>query len=359
MTHEEYWYWLLSLHHFGVKTLTKLFRQCGTPEGCWEADISELSAEQKEEFLAKKAHPELIQREYEALRWQGIRMITREDADYPLRLKNIHEAPFGFFLRGSLPDESAVAVAMVGARKATSHGKYMAEKLAAELAGLGIAVISGLAEGIDGSSHRGCLSGGGKTYAVLGCGIDGCYPLFHEKLRDEILVSGGVISEYAPGMPGLPANFPLRNRIISGLSDLVLVVEARQKSGSLITVERALEQGREVMAVPGRPDDPLSEGCNSLLKQGAGLCTCADDILEQLELIKVPAGQDLTPKAVPNLSPDEQKIYDLISPEPVHAEVIMSGSGLSAADVWYILMKLELQGLVRSLSSGYYQRTPV
>lgn len=173
--------------------------------------------------------------------------------------------PYGLFVKGELPNPNAPAVAIIGARRCTHHGGIIAEHTAAELTRAGILIISGLAIGIDSCSHQGALSAGGKTYAVMGCGPDICYPSSHRNLYEQIASHGGILSEYPPGREVRPAYFPLRNRIISGLADLVLVVEARERSGSLITVDQALEQGREVMAVPGRPDDPLSVGCNRLI----------------------------------------------------------------------------------------------
>lgn len=176
--------------------------------------------------------------------------------------------PYGLFVKGELPNPNAPAVAIIGARRCTHHGGIIAEHTAAELTRAGILIISGLAIGIDSCSHQGALSAGGKTYAVMGCGPDICYPSSHRNLYEQIASHGGILSEYPPGREVRPAYFPLRNRIISGLADLVLVVEARERSGSLITVDQALEQGREVMAVPGRPDDPLSVGCNRLIPGG-------------------------------------------------------------------------------------------
>ena len=367
MEHREYCYWLLSMQTVGSAAIARMLYEYGSPESIWQkGPLPDLSERQQAEFFRSKSNIGSLRRQYEKLQRDGVRMILAEDEDYPRRLRNIHNKPYGFFVKGELPDEGLTHVAIVGARRATPHGLLLAEELAGELARFGIVIVSGMAEGIDGRSHTGALSAGGRTVAVLGCAIDECFPAVNRKLYDSIPVSGGaVISEYAPGMPGLPANFPMRNRIISGLSDLVLVVEARERSGSLITADRALEQGRDVMAVPGRPDDRQSEGCNRLIKQGAGLCTCAKDVLEQLELLppvkhhrrgdkKKKDADEMT--AQQNLTEAELKTWKVIGAEPVHIDSIAAQTGLSIREQLGILMKLELMGYIRSVTTGLYQR---
>jgi len=360
MEHREYWYWLLTARTLNYTTCRKLLRSCGSPEEIWRAGHLDLTENQCAELAARRAGISSIMKEYHTLLKKGVRMVLEEDSDYPNRLHRIPDAPPGLFLKGRLPKENVPSAAIVGSRKASPHGKWMAEQLAYDLAYLGFSVISGMAEGIDGCGHRGALDAGGNTYAVLGCGIDQCYPRSHSRLEEEILENGGVLSEYGPGAPGLPVNFPNRNRIISGLSDVVIVVEARERSGSLITADRALEQGREVMAVPGRPDDNDSEGCNRLIKQGAAMCTGAEDVLHQLDLSpdygtgKKVSLEKIDP--VNSLNAEERIVLSALSGEPKHVERIASETGLSITELWSAVMKLELMGYVRSVTAGMYQR---
>lgn len=296
-----------------------------------------------------------------SLREKGIRVVTRDDPEYPQRLRGIKDEPYGFFLLGNLPDPDAPSVAIVGARRATSHGKWFAEKLSSDLAMAGVSVISGMAEGIDGASHVGALNakGSGKTLAVLGNGVDICFPQVNLPLYRNLSKNGGIISEYAPGTPGIAYHFPERNRIISALSDVVIVVEAREKSGSLITVCRALDQGRDVMAVPGRPDDPYSVSCNRLIREGAGICTCADDVINYMQwnLFKKPkgAGASAGEKPLGNLSPDEKLIVSVLSGMPKHIDDISRETGLEIIKLLTLLTELSLSEIITPVTNSMYR----
>ena len=220
--------------------------------------------------------------EYEKMTERGIRFIPYFSREYPERLKEIQDPPYALYVKGSLPDPEARKAAVIGARRCTPYGEKYAIDFAQALAFRGVEIISGMARGIDGMGHRGALLAGGRTYAVLGCGADICYPREHIGLYSDILEQGGgIISELAPGTAPLPRNFPARNRIISGLSDAVLVMEAGKKSGSLITVDMALEQGRDVYALPGPVNSTLSDGCNRLIRQGAGILLSPEELLEE------------------------------------------------------------------------------
>ena len=211
-------------------------------------------------------------------------IISRNSDRYPARFEGLSDMPEELYVMGSLPDENAPAVAIVGARMCSRYGHNIAFTFGKKLAEHGVSVISGMALGIDGAAQEGALSGGGKTYAVLGCGVDVCYPRSNKMLYDQIPEHGGILSEFPPGTQPLPYNFPLRNRLISALADVVIVVEARKKSGSLITVDYALEQGRSVYAVPGRVGDALSDGCNYLIAQGAGIAWSVEAVIEELSM---------------------------------------------------------------------------
>lgn len=210
------------------------------------------------------------------------RCIRLDDADYPESLRSIADAPKQLYVRGSLPDQNRPSVALIGSRQCSIYGREMARWFGERLAGAGVQIISGMARGVDGIAQLAALNAGGQSYGVLGCGTDICYPKENKKLYEMLPASGGLLSEYPPGMPPLSHHFPKRNRIISALSDCVLVIEAKERSGTLITADFALEQGREVYALPGRLSDALSGGCNRLLFQGAGLALSPEDILEFL-----------------------------------------------------------------------------
>jgi DNA processing protein len=222
----------------------------------------------------------------EYMKWveqQGIGYVTFEEKEYPNKLKHIPDPPYGIFVKGRLPDEKKPSVAMIGARACSEYGKTVAREFAEKLAMYDVQIISGMARGIDSVSQRACVQAGGQTYAILGNGVDVCYPEEMFELYDQIFERGGLISTYAPGTPPVSANFPPRNRIISGLSDIVLVVEARKKSGTLITVDMALEQGKEVGIIPGRITDSLSQGCHELIKQGATVIVDVEQLMEILQ----------------------------------------------------------------------------
>ena len=213
---------------------------------------------------------------------ENIHYIRRNSDYYPLRFEGLSDVPMGLYYIGSLPDDNVPSVAVVGARSCSSYGRKTAFALGKFLAENGVQVVSGMAMGIDSSAQEGALAAGGKTFAVLGCGVDICYPRTSYAVYDALAVRGGIIAEVAPGTKPLAYNFPRRNRIISALSDIVIVVEAREKSGSLITVDCALEQGRTVYAVPGRIGDRLSDGCNYLIAQGAGILWSFEAVMDEL-----------------------------------------------------------------------------
>ena len=226
---------------------------------------------------ARRQEPERIEEE---LAQAGISFVSALEEGFPDKLREIPDPPFGIYYKGKMPGEKEPAAAIIGARLASGYGREQARRFGRQIGACGIAVISGMARGIDGIAQKAALDAGGKSYAVLGCGVDICYPEENRELYERLQQQGGVLSEYPPGMQPIAKLFPPRNRIISGLSDLVLVIEARKRSGTLITVDMALEQGREVYALPGRVSDALSDGCNRLIRQGAGPATCPQDILE-------------------------------------------------------------------------------
>lgn len=278
----------------------------------------------------------------------------KKHVQYPQKLKNISDAPSGIYVQGNLPDPSVPAVAIVGARMCSSYGKKQAYEFAKYLAGYGVAVISGLARGIDGYAHEGALDGGGKTYAVLGCGLDHCYPVEHRGLWNRIVSQGGgIVSEFPACTPPKPWHFPMRNRIISAMADLVLVVEAKEKSGSLITADCALEQGKTVYALPGRVGDALSLGCNRLISQGAGIAYSPEFLLEELHIDKAKAGCKMEKNKF-GLASNLNLVYSCLGFEPQNLDEIVRKTGLSIARVSEILLKLELDGYIEQAGKNNF-----
>lgn len=281
-----------------------------------------------------------------------IKVLTWEDSDYPRRLKEINQAPPVLFVSGSINVEDDWAVAVVGTRRVTAYGRQVAAELARFLAQNGVTIVSGLARGVDAIAHQSALQAGGRTLAVLGNGVDIIYPPEHRKLALEIQDQGGLISDYPIGTPPDGVNFPPRNRIISGLSLATVVVEAGEKSGALITAEFAVEQGRDVFAVPGSILAPQSEGTNKLIEQGARPLLKLTEILEVLKLEQIPEKQ-LTRKMNP-INPTEKKILDCLSHEPIHVDELTSASGLSAGEVSATLTLMELKGIVSQVGGMNY-----
>lgn len=285
-----------------------------------------------------------------------VQLISYWDDQYPALLRTIHDPPALIYLRGQLPRQECFAI--VGSRRATAAGCSATEELATELAHHDICIVSGLARGIDSAAHRGALAAGGKTIAVLGCGIDTIYPPENRRLFEQILQHNAIISEHPPGVRPLPGHFPGRNRIISGLSLGVLIVEAAEKSGSLITGDFALEQGRELFAIPGALRHKNSQGTNRLLKEGAQLVTEANDILQSLWPGQIPVQQrHKRDNFVLQLSAVAAKVYQTLESEPLHGDEIARKCGLTPMELSAILLDLELQGGIISLPGHHYIRS--
>lgn len=285
-----------------------------------------------------------------------IEVIRWEDPSYPAALRPIGDPPRTLYLRGTLRDEDKAAVAIVGSRRASVYGVAAAEWLGRELGRGGVTVVSGLARGVDAAAHRGALAGGGRTIAVLGCGVDVVYPREHRRLLAQIIEAGAVISEFPAGVPPLQHHFPRRNRLISGLSLGVVVVEGRERSGALLTADHALEQGREVFAVPGSIFAETSHLPHRLIQQGAKLVATVEDILEELRLPKPP-----TPAAASAIALEgtEAAVYAQLTLDPQHMDVLALRCRLPVAEVARVLLGLELRGLVLALPGQRYVRATV
>jgi DNA processing protein len=279
---------------------------------------------------------------------RNLRFVGRSEQEYPPLLRELHDPPPGLFVRGSPGLEllHRQAVAIVGARACSAYGSQVARLLARELAGAGLVVVSGLARGVDGEAHRGALDAGGITVAVLGCGVDRDYPAAHAQLATRICERGLVVSEYAPGVEPAPWRFPARNRVIAALTAATVVVEARERSGALITADFALEAGREVFAVPGEITSALSTGTNALLRLGATPLTAATDILEAL-------GVEVADKLPFELGESAARVLDVLAAAAAGVDELVRGTGLDAAAVATALAQLELAGAVMEAEGVY------
>ena len=287
---------------------------------------------------------------------EKIRWIRKEEEDYPERMRQLDHMPEQIYVRGRLPENKRPCAAIVGARLCSPYGAAQARRFARELCAVGVQIISGMARGIDGWAHRGALESGGDSWAVLGCGADICYPRENRDLYRKMgMGRGGLISEYPPGQPPLGRQFPARNRIISALSDVVLVVEAKEQSGSLITADFALEQGRTVYAVPGRLGEPLSEGCNRLIAQGAGLALTPESLLLEWKIAwKGENSQE--EKRNLGLARTKDMVYSCLSLVPKHLSEISKEAKMTAAEAGTELLALRLEGLAEEPARNYYVR---
>lgn len=305
----------------------------------------------------KKYDYDAIYEEYLALRTKGISFICMEDEYFPKRLLDIPQRALYLYVKGKFKFDEKPAVSIVGSRLCSNYGAAVAKEAASAFAKRGIVVVSGMAMGIDKLAHIGALSSANKsTVAVLACGVDICYPKENINLYSRILEEeGAIISEFAPGKIATKWNFPLRNRIISGLGDVLLVVEAKEKSGTFITVDHALEQGREVFAVPGRIFDPLSKGCNHLIASGASIFTSIEDIISALD-IKIDKRLNYEAKDISILSEEESRVYNIINLIPMGLDEILEKSKMDLGVLMSILLRLELAGYIKQVLSNSYVR---
>jgi DNA processing protein len=342
----------------GPMRLRRLIAHFGGLDAAWRAnafDLAQAGLDNKSIgrvlTLRRETSPE---HELERLAGAGMRALCWDDADYPAMLLRIADPPPVLYVRGALATSDALAVAVVGTRKATSYGRDAAETIAGDLARSGVTIVSGLARGIDAYAHQAALEAGGRTIAVIACGVDRVYPPQHHQLAERITAAGAIVSDYPPGTAPEPANFPPRNRIISGLSLGTIVVEADVKSGSLITTNFAAEQGRDVFAVPGNIFSPSSRGANHLLAQGAAPVVSAQSVLEQLNLhgLSAPPAEALLPDA--GLTEIERRIVGQLSHEPVPVDVIVRALDLAPDSTMALLAMLELRGVVRQSGGNGY-----
>ena len=354
----QYWIGFHRIPGVGSATLLALKEAFGSLSVAWEASQADLRAVglngSAAHAIAEGRRALDPPAEIERIRAAGISILVIDGPDYPRLLREIPQAPAMLYVRGELRAEDELAVAIVGTRKATAYGADMARRMAFDFGKSDVTVVSGLALGIDTVAHHAALDAGGRTLAVLGSGLDVLYPARNRKLAESVVDNGALISEYPLGTRPDARNVPARNRIISGLSRGVIVVEAPLKSGALITAAFAGDQGREVYAVPGSARSPSSSGCHRLIREGATLVTNARQVMEEMlvEVSKVAVQARLE---LPE-EPDERTLYNLIGAEPRHIDELCHVSGLAIQETSGALLALELKGLVRQQGAGYYVR---
>ena len=358
------WLALLTVHTVGPIRYVSLVKHFSSPEKVLSASKRELeelpdigpviASNLKDKVLWDK-----VEEQAKLMEKHQVQIVTFKDEEYPENLKSIYDPPPFLFLKGEIRKEDQNAVAIVGCRSASVYGKRITERIGRELAKNGITIVSGLARGIDSIAHLSALKENGRTLAVFGSGLDIIYPPENKKLAEGIISNGAILSEFFLGTKPEAPNFPRRNRIISGLSLGVVIVEAGTKSGALVTASCALEQNREVFAIPGNLGSKNSEGTNALIKQGAKLVTAVEDILEELKITtkgKRPDSSAQNEEDISHLSEMERNIFMLISDEPYHIDKIATQASVNVPQALSALLSLELKGLVKQLSGKMFVR---
>lgn len=367
MTQQEaYWFWLCNIENIWNGKICRLLQVFQTPEAVFYAKEKELAKVKglkasDIDAIVKNRDLHLLEEKFEYLREKSIYFISRESVYYPDQFRQISDGPYGFYARGNREllrqTEQLPVFSIVGARNTSVQGKTLAKRFGETLGYRGAIVVSGMARGIDSMAHTGALDGGGSTIAVLGCGVDVCYPRENQKLYDALIERGLILSEYPCKTPPNSWQFPLRNRLISALSDGIVVIEAKRKSGSLITVSYGLEQGKDIYAVPGRPGDIMSEGCNQLIKQGAGLITEAEELLE----LSIPGKRFLKGETEENkkkilLEKELEMVYSSVDLVPKEIHVLLEESGVDPGSLPGLLVRLQMMDLIEEPIRNYYTR---
>ena len=356
MIDKRYWIGFNLIKGIGAVRMQALIQYFGDLEAAWSAAPIELAraglgGKVIERILQARQNVDL-EKLWAKIEAQGIKILTWEDETYPQRLKEIDQPPPVLYIRGSYLPDDLFAVAIVGTRRVTAYGRQITEELAAYLATHGITVISGLARGVDAIAHQTALKAGGRTIGVLGSGVDKIYPPEHRGLAEKMIENGAIVSDYAPGTPPDASNFPPRNRIISGLSLAVVVIEAGETSGALITAEFAAEQGREIFSVPGSILAPQSKGTNKLIQNGALPLLSVNDLMQALNLSRM-GEQKAARKAIPS-DETEARLMNVLSEEPLHVDEIRNQTELPIEKVSAALALMELKGMVRQVGGMNY-----
>ncbi|HIY04813.1 MAG TPA: DNA-processing protein DprA [Candidatus Anaerotignum merdipullorum] len=360
---EYYLMWLARVMLHQEKKAFFLLGRFGSAEAIFHAEASEIrhalgSANKLADQILNQRKAELLDEWIAELEEKNIFFYSYFHPSYPMLLKQIYNPPLGIYVRGTLPDDNIDRVGVIGARRCSSYGASVAYRITKDLGKTNVIVVSGLAKGIDAVAHKGIMDGGGKTIAVLGCGADICYPAENRELMQRIIENGCVLTEYPPGTKAMPFHFPYRNRIISGLCKMIVVIEAGKRSGTLITADLALENGRDVFVLPGNVTNPLSEGTNNLIKQGCPIITESGDILFELGIsYRESEKEQYYQKIRENLDSDQQEIYQWITENsPITAEELSHKLERDIRDIQYMLSILEISGYIRKLQQSGYVR---
>lgn len=365
---KAYMHWLYQAVGMGSRKFIGTLMSIGTPYDIHEMASKKILSEKlgksymaKAKMLEAAAEDYDVVEEYKRLTDRGILFVSAGEEEYPKKLAAIPDAPRAIYYAGRLPDDDRKTIAVIGARNCSEYGKVMARQFGEALAGAGIQVVSGMARGIDGIGQQAALDAGGYSLGVLGCGVDICYPPDNKLLYERLIEQGGICSEYPPGIEPRAMLFPPRNRIISGLCDGVLVVEAKERSGTLITVDMALEQGREVYALPGRVTDALSRGCNRLIRQGAEIIISPQELLQELNLdggtaVSCGLRKSPMPKGL------QGQLYRLLDYQPISLEALQGkyieeyNDSITIPELCYGLLQLCADGFADQISTNYYVR---
>lgn len=354
-----YWFWLSGIEEIGIKGRRRLLNYFGSAGSLFGACKEQLSScpvlkEKQIEILTDITRKKEAEKAFHNLGEKGIQFVTKYEKEFPGCLQSIPDSPDYIFYKGHLPEETKPAIAIVGARDCSLTGRTMAEQMAKELAAAGISVISGMARGIDGHAQKAAILAG-KSFGVLGCGVDICYPKENYLLYEALCERGGVISEYPPGSAPLPYHFPMRNRLIAGFCDALVVVEARKKSGTSITVDCALEQGKDVFVMPGKRGEKMSEGCVNLAEDGANVVKDARELIERMLCrgYDVSLNNQTTPHNI-ILEDDEKIVYAIVRLEPIHLNELVKKTGLSPKQLVPVLVALQMKGVIYSPTGNYY-----
>lgn len=384
--HNKYEYWLAGLVTIPGRKKIRLNALVSDAEELYRMkedqikQLSFLTEREKAAIAAGQSISDLkLEQELEYCIQNHIGLILWQDMKYPRRLRNIYDPPYGLYYRGNFPAEEESAVGVVGARNCSSYGRQTAEHIGFYLAKAGVSVISGMALGIDGAAHQGALKAfssvfaenfttedvrlkvrqfAGKTYGILGCGVDVCYPAKHQELYERLIAQGGIISEYPPHTKPLAVQFPRRNRLISGLSDSMIVVEARERSGSLITADFALEQGKDIYAVPGRVTDALSQGTNRLIRQGAGVFLGVGDFLKEMDIFadSIETSSNFQKLSLEKL---ERLVYSCLDLTPRNLDELMTETGLTLGELMETLESLREKDCVLEVYKNYFIKSDI
>lgn len=355
----KYEYWFANLMKISCKRKLELRQVIKTAEELYyieETALKQYVEDEKERTLIMDSiRSWKLDKEYQKLEQKEAWFVTILDENYPERLRNIPSPPYALFVKGRLPSEEMRSVAIVGARECTPYGEVMAREFAKKLVQEGVQIISGMARGVDSAGQSGALEAGGTSFGVLGCGVDICYPRDKIGLYMNLQERGGVISEFPLGTNPLPQYFPARNRIISGFADVILVMEAKEKSGSLITADMALEQGKDVYALPGPVNSRLSMGCNRLIRQGAGILLSPEELLIELGICQQKEKEnDGQIKLL--LETTENLVYSCLDLQPRNLDCLFNMTKIPIAELTDTLMRLQLKGIVKEIARNYYVR---